>query len=182
MIRALDIATSLASNGAIRTYELNGRPMPEGWVQDREDGAPITDPKRINEGTYLPMGGYKGSGLSIIIGLLAGPLNGAWFGRDIRDFAAPPGGEVNVGQFVIALDVARFVPPELFKAEVDRHIRELTGSRRLPGVDEIRVPGQGRVARRAERERNGVPLHPTLVAQVDEVAKSLGVAPLSARS
>jgi LDH2 family malate/lactate/ureidoglycolate dehydrogenase len=178
----LDIATSLASNGAIRTYELNGRPMPEGWVQDRKDGAPITDPARINEGTYLPMGGYKGSGLSIIIGLLAGPLNGAWFGRDIRDFAAPPGGYLNIGQFVIALDVARFVPPDLFKAEVDRHIRELTGSRRLPGVDGIRMPGQGRVARRAEREQNGVPLHPTLVAQVDAVAKSLGVALLSSRS
>ena len=86
----LDIATSLASNGAIR-----------------KDGSPITDPKRINDGTYLPMGDYKGSGLSIIIGLLAGPLNGAAFGRDIRDFAAPVGGDLNVGQFIIALDVAR---------------------------------------------------------------------------
>ena len=156
--------------------------MPEGWVQNRADGAPITDPRRINEGTYLPMGGYKGSGLSIVIGLLAGPLNGAAFGRDVRDFALPPGGELNVGQFVIALDVARFVPPDLFKAEVDRHIHELASSRRLPGRNEIRVPGQGRVARRKEREQNGVPLNATLVAQVDEVAKSLGIAPLSARA
>jgi L-2-hydroxycarboxylate dehydrogenase (NAD+) len=178
----LDIATSLASNGAIRTHELEGRPMPEGWVQNRADGAPITDPRRINEGTYLPMGGYKGSGLSIVIGLLAGPLNGAAFGRDVRDFALPPGGELNVGQFVIALDVARFVPPDLFKAEVDRHIHELASSRRVPGRNEIRVPGQGRVARRKEREQNGVPLNATLVAQVDEVAKSLGIAPLSARA
>jgi L-2-hydroxycarboxylate dehydrogenase (NAD+) len=178
----LDIATSLASNGAIRTHELEGRPMPEGWVQNREDGAPITDPAEINRGTYLPMGGYKGSGLSIIIGLLAGPLNGAAFGRDIRDFAAPPGGELNVGQFVIALDVARFVPPDLFKAEIDRHIRDLAGSRRLPGFDEIRVPGQGRVARRTEREKNGIPLSATVVTQVDEVAKSLGITPLSARA
>jgi len=178
----LDIATSLASNGAIRSYELEGKPMPQGWVQNREDGSPITDPRRINAGTYLPMGGYKGSGLSIIIGLLAGPLNGAAFGRDIRDFAAPPGGELNVGQFVIALDVARFVPPDVFKAEVDRHIRELASSRRLPGSDEIRVPGTGRAARRREREKNGVPLPATLVAQVDEVAKSLNVTPLSARA
>ena len=54
------------------------------------DGAPITDPNRITEGTYVPVGGYKGSGLSLIIGLLAGPLNRANFGRDISDFAAPP--------------------------------------------------------------------------------------------
>jgi LDH2 family malate/lactate/ureidoglycolate dehydrogenase len=91
------------------------------------------------------MGGYKGSGLSIIIGLLAGPLNGAAFGRDIKDFAAPPSGELNVGQFVVALDVARFVPPDLFKAEVDRHIRDLAGSHRLPG------------RRRNSRARPGTP-------------------------
>jgi len=178
----LDIATSLASNGAIRTYALEGRPMPEGWVQNRRDGSPVTDAKRINDGTYLPMGGYKGAGLSIIIGLLAGPLNGAAFGRDIRDFAGPAEGELNVGQFIVALDVARFLPLDAFKAEVDRHIRELASSQRLPGVDEIRVPGQGRMARRREREQNGVPLSAALVAQVDEVAKSLAIAPLSARS
>jgi L-2-hydroxycarboxylate dehydrogenase (NAD+) len=177
-----DIATSVASNGAIRTHQLEGRPMPEGWVQSRKDGAPITDPSRITEGTYLPMGGYKGSGLSLVIGLLAGPLNRAAFGRDINDFAAPPASELNVGQFVVALDVARFLPPEVFKAEVDRHVRDLASSQRLPGVDEIRVPGQGRVARRKEREANGVPLGAALVAQVDEVAKSLGVTPLSGRA
>jgi L-2-hydroxycarboxylate dehydrogenase (NAD+) len=178
----LDIATSLASNGAIRSYEIEGKPMPEGWVQHREDGSPITDPRRLDEGTYLPMGGYKGSGLSIIIGLLAGPLNGAAFGRDIRDFAAPRGGEGNVGQFVIALDVARFVSPDVFKAEIDRHIRELASSRRVPGIGEIRVPGMGRAARRAEREKNGVPLPATLMAQVDELAESLGIIPLSGRA
>ena len=82
---------------------------------------------------------------------------------------------------MIALDVARFIAPDVFKAEVDRHIGDLAASQRLPGVDEIRVPGQGRVARRIEREQNGVPLTATLVAQVDEVAKSLGIVPLSAR-
>ena len=177
----LDIATSLASNGAIRTYALEGRPMPEGWVQNRGDGSPITEARHINDGTYLPMGDYKGSGLSIIIGLLAGPLNGAAFGRDIRDFAGPADGDLNVGQFIVALDVARFLPLDSFKAEVDRHIGELASSKRLPGVDEIRVPGQGRVARRRDREKNGVPLNATLLAQVDEVAKMLGITPLSAR-
>jgi len=156
--------------------------MPEGWVQSRKDGSPITDPSRITEGTYLPMGGYKGSGLSLVIGLLAGPLNRAAFGRDVNDFAAPPASELNVGQFVVALDVARFLPPDVFKAEVDRHIRDLASSQRLPGVDEIRVPGQGRLARRKEREANGVPLGAALVAQVDDVANSLGVTPLSARA
>jgi L-2-hydroxycarboxylate dehydrogenase (NAD+) len=177
----LDIATSLASNGAIRTHQLEGRSMPEGWVQSRKDGSPITDPSRINEGTYLPMADYKGYGLSLVIGLLAGPLNRAAFGRHVNDFAAPPASELNVGQFVVALDVARFLPLDLFKMEVDRHINDFNMSRRLPGIDEIRVPGQGRVKRRQERERNGIPLSTTLIAQVDEVARSLGVTALGAR-
>jgi L-2-hydroxycarboxylate dehydrogenase (NAD+) len=179
----LDIATSVTSNGAIRTHQLENRPMPEGWVMDRTDGSPITDPSRINDGTYVPMAEYKGSGLSMIIGLLAGPLNRAAFGRDVPDFAAPQGrvGEPNVGQFVVAIDVARFLPLDLFKAEVDRHIRDLASSRPLPGGD-VRVPGQGRVARRQERVRDGVPLSTALLAQVDEVATSLGIIPLSARS
>lgn len=177
----LDIATSVTSNGAIRTHQLEKRPMPEGWVMNRTDGSPITDPARINEGTYMPMAGYKGSGLSIIIGLLAGPLNRAAFGRDVRDFAGPEStNEPNVGQFVVALDVARFLPLDQFKAEIDRHVRDLADSRPLPGVD-IRVPGQGRLARRAEREVNGVPLSTVLLAQVDEVARSVGVTALSAR-
>ena len=117
----------------------------------------------------------------VIIGLLAGPLNGAAFGRDIRDFAAPVGGDLNVGQFIIALDVARFLPLDVFRAEVDRHIRDLASSPRLPGVDEVRVPGQGRVARRQEREKSGIPINAALVAQVDEVANSLGITPLSQR-
>src|SRR5438094_5209896 len=64
----LDIATSLASNGAIRSYELEGRPMPQGWVQNREDGSPGTDPRRVEEGTYLPMGGYAGGRITPSIG------------------------------------------------------------------------------------------------------------------
>jgi LDH2 family malate/lactate/ureidoglycolate dehydrogenase len=43
------------------------------------------------------------------------------------------------------------------------------------------VPGQGRAARRRERERDGVPLNAALIAQVDEVARSLAITPLSER-
>ena len=179
----LDIATSIASNGAIRTFELEGKPLPEGWVINRVDGKSITDPTKLNEGTFAPMAGYKGSGLSIVLGLLAGPLNGAAFGRDIRDFAAPPGKDIaSVGQFVIALDVARFVPLDAFTAEVDRHVRELAASKRLPGVDEIRIPGQGRLARKTERQKNGVPLSETLIKQLDELATSLAIETLTKRA
>jgi LDH2 family malate/lactate/ureidoglycolate dehydrogenase len=178
----LDIATSVASNGAIRSYALEGRPMPEGWVISRADGSPITDGKRLSEGMFVPIGGYKGSGLALVLGLLAGPLNRAAFGRDVRDINTEQVRETNTGQFVIALDVARFLPPAAFAAEVDRHIRDLAASKRLPGIEDIRIPGQGRQARRADRQQNGVPLSATLLKQLDEVAASLAVEPLMTRS
>jgi LDH2 family malate/lactate/ureidoglycolate dehydrogenase len=103
----LDIATSVASNGSIRAYALEGKPMPEGWVISRADGKPITDGRRLAEGMFVPLGGYKGSGLALVLGLLAGPLNRAAFGRDIKDVNTEQASETNTGQFVIALDVAR---------------------------------------------------------------------------
>ena len=149
----LDIATSIASFGTIRTQVLEGRPMPEGWIVDRATGKPITDPKKVAEGVLLPIGDYKGSGLAMIIGLLAGVLNRAAFGRDVRDFTAGGTDECNTGQFMIALDVARFVPLANFTAEIDRHIRELRASARLPGFDQIRIPGEERRRRKQDRTR-----------------------------
>ena len=177
----LDIATSVASNGAIRTYAKEGRPMPVGWVISREDGEPITDGKRLAEGLFVPVGTYKGSGLAIALGLLGGPLNRAAFGRDVRDSATEQIRETNTGHLMIALDVKRFLPLDTFKAEIDRHVHDLATSKRLPGVDEIRIPGQGRVQRRADRAQNGVPLAPLLIKQVDEMAGTLGINPLTGR-
>ncbi|MCC6887194.1 MAG: Ldh family oxidoreductase [Hyphomicrobiales bacterium] len=178
----LDIATSVASNGLIRTYAQEGRPLPEGWVISREDGSPITDGRRLEEGMFVPVGTYKGSGLAMVLGLLGGPLNRAAFGRDVKDSNAPQQRETNTGHFMIALDPARFLPLETFKAEIDRHVRDLAGSKKLPGVEAIRIPGQGRVARRADREKNGVALAPALIKQVDELTRTLGIAPLTGRS
>src|SRR5918998_1030503 len=75
----LDIATSVASFGAIKNHALQGKALPVGWVVDR-NGQPLTDPARAGEGMLLPIGGHKGSGLSLAIGLLAGVMNGAAFG------------------------------------------------------------------------------------------------------
>ena len=177
----LDIATSVSSFGVIRKHQLEGAPIPEGWVIGRADGAPITDSKRAGEGTLLPIGGHKGSGLAMMIGLLSGVLNGAAFGRDVQDFGGDRSRETNTGQFIVALDPSRFMPLENFKAEIDRHVREMRGSARLPGVEAIRVPGGERLRKRAERDRDGVALSPSLVKQLDEIAARLNIPPLASR-
>ena len=79
-----DIATSLSSFGNIRLRQVSGEPLEEGWVVHSKTGEPILDPKKVDEGVLLPIGGHKGSGLALMIGLLAGVLNGAAFGRDVR--------------------------------------------------------------------------------------------------
>ena len=85
----LDIATTVASHGTIKVTAQAGEQMPEGWVVDA-DGNPITDPTRASEGFLMPIGGYKGSGLNIMIGMLAGIMNGAAFGRDVVTFRIRP--------------------------------------------------------------------------------------------
>ena len=147
----------------------------------REDGGPLTDPARSEHGLLLPIGGYKGSGLALVLGLLAGTLNGAAFGRDVIDFNYDDEHACDNGHFIIALDVARFTPLAMFAAEVDRHMRDLRSSQRLPGVDAIRLPGDQRRARRDDRARNGVPVLPELIAQLDKLSDELGVKRLSAR-
>ena len=177
----LDIATTVVSYGTVKNYRLQGKEMPEGWMVSTRDGRPLTDPNRSAEGVLLPVGGYKGSGLALVLGLLAGTLNGAAFGRDVFDFNEVEDRACDTGHFLIALDVARFTPLDTFKAEVDRHLRDLRGSRTLPGFDAIRMPGEQRRQRRAERVRTGVPMPAELTAQLDKLAGELGVKRLGER-
>src|SRR4029077_6732479 len=81
----LDMATTVAAYGKVKAKAKRGEPMPEGWMIDRQ-GRPLTDPKRAGEGCLLPIGGHKGYGLALIVGLLAGTLNGAAMGRELVDF------------------------------------------------------------------------------------------------
>ena len=86
----LDMAPTVAAFGKVRLKAQRGEEMPVGWMIDR-DGKPLTDAKRADEGFLLPIGDYKGYGLSLMIGLLAGTLNGAAFGKDVIDFVKGTG-------------------------------------------------------------------------------------------
>ncbi|GAB4065210.1 Ldh family oxidoreductase [Ancylobacter sonchi] len=175
----LDMATTVVSYGTIKKYALHGKPLPEGWMIDRRSGGPLTDPGQSAEGLLLPIGGYKGSGLALMLGFLAGTLNGAAMGLDVVDFNAVSNQPTNTGQFVVALDVNRFRPLAEFESEVRRHAEALKAGARLPGVDAIRLPGENRSARRTERLRQGVPLPAPLLQRLNDLARELGTAPLA---
>ncbi len=174
----LDMATTVAAYGKVKTKAQRGEMMPEGWMMDRQ-GKPLTDPKRANEGFLLPIGGYKGYGLALIFGLLAGTLNGAAMGRDVVDFNADDTTPTNTGHVIVAINVAAFQPVAEFKQSVDALTRDLRKSERLPGVDRIRLPGEGSHAARIDRSKNGIPLPAPLAASLDQLAGELKIAPLT---
>ena len=176
----LDIATTVVSYGTVKANRMQGKPMPPGWMIDKQ-GQPLTDSAKSADGLLMPIGGHKGSGLALVLGLLAGTLNGAAFGRDVVDFNYDDETACDTGHFIVALDVNRFLPLPAFKAAVDRHLRDLKSSPKLPGVDTIRLPGEQRVTRRAERAKNGVPVYAEVVELLDKLAGELKVKPLKAR-
>ncbi len=170
----LDMATTVAAYGKVKTAADRGETMPEGWMIDKQ-GNPLTDPKRSTEGLLLPIGGPKGYGLSLIFGLLAGTLNGAAFGSDVVDFNADAKATTNTGHFIVALDITAFADVARFKSDVDNIWDEMKSSNRLPGFDEIRLPGERLAATAAERKRNGIPIPDALAKRLDGLADELGI-------
>src|SRR6516165_314748 len=146
----MDMAPTVAAFGKVRLKAAQGEPMPVGWMIDRA-GNPLTDAKRAGEGFLLPIGDYKGYALSLIIGLLAGTLNQAAFGRDVVDFLKHPDAATNTGQSILAVRVDAFCPIDVFKRNVDMAVRAIRESRRLPGVERIWLPGEQSHNRRIER-------------------------------
>ena len=170
----LDMATTVAAYGKVKTKAQRGEMMPEGWMMDRQ-GKPLLDPKKSNDGFLLPIGGYKGYGLSMIIGLLAGTLNGAANGRDVVDFNVDNTTPTNTGHVIVAINVAMFQPVAEFKQSVDAFVRDIRNSQRLPGVDAIRLPGEGSHARLQESLKLGAPLSAPLVKSLNDLAAELKI-------
>jgi len=177
----LDMATTVAAYGKVKSKALRGETMPEGWMIDRE-GKPLTDPKRADEGMLLPLGGmeagYKGYGLETIIGLLAGTLGGAAMGKDVIDFNHDDNSVTNTGQAICAINIAAFGEVATFKAAVDTLVRDIRNSERIPGVDRISMPGERSAETRIARGRDGIPIAPALMRGLDQLASELGIAKL----
>jgi LDH2 family malate/lactate/ureidoglycolate dehydrogenase len=173
----LDMATTVAAYGKVKAKAARGEMMPEGWMIDRK-GQPLTDPKRADDGFLLPIGGYKGYGLALVVGLIAGTLNNAAMGKDLIDFNRDAAGATNTGQAIVAIDPAAFGDIAHFKREVDRLIRDLRAAERMPGVDRIWMPGEQSHEKRVRQAKEGITLAPQLVKTLNALATELGIEPL----
>ena len=174
----LDIATTVAAYGKVKVAAQKGESIPDDWMIDRQ-GKPITDPKKSAEGSLLPIGGYKGYGLAVMIGLLAGALNNAAVGKGTIDFNAHHDLVTNTGQTIIAVDPSAFGNTEEFINRVIALVNDLKNSSTLPGVKEIRVPGEGAAKTMAERSERGIPVSPELLEALNTCAQECGIPALT---
>lgn len=170
----LDMATSVVARGKIRRAAQKGEPIPAGWALDK-DGNETTDAKKAYEGLILPLGGPKGSGLSLMMEVLAGVMSGSRFGGEVgnqySDFDRPQ----DVGHMFVALK------PDLFLGDGDYRVRmaELIGrsraQERLHDDQPILMPGEPESLREAERRRDGLPVAAEDLAMLEEEARRAGI-------
>ncbi|WP_394180542.1 Ldh family oxidoreductase [Marinomonas posidonica] len=102
-----DFATSQFARGEIELYRRAGKALPEGVAIDK-DGHPTTDAEAAMEGAMLTFGGHKGSALSLMIELMAGPLIDDLTSKESMDFAEGKPEAPYHGEIIIAFD------PDLF--------------------------------------------------------------------
>ena len=177
----LDMATAMAAYGKVKAKAKRGELMPPGWMIDRQ-GQPLLDPARSAEGLLLPIGGYKGYGLALVVGFLAGTLGGASTGRQVVDFNADHTSLTNTGQAVAVIDPAVFGDAEDFRRSADAVVRDIRCSERLPGVERIWLPGEQSLEKHARYAAGGFPLSKSLLNELDALAQELDITPLVERT
>lgn len=175
----LDMASSVVAWGKIEIARRDEKLIPLGWAVDAE-GDPTQDPFAARYllplGSERATGGQKGYGLAMIVETLCGPLSGAALSFDQRTYRPAPGTvssrPTNVGQFFGAWDPAAFRPIEEYRADVDRLVSTLRAAEPAEGFERVYVPGDQEFAAEAERRREGIPLHPKVVADLETLARS----------
>ncbi|HYH88215.1 MAG TPA: Ldh family oxidoreductase [Solirubrobacteraceae bacterium] len=166
-----DMATSQVAVNKIFNARDEGRTIPEGWGVDSE-GRTTTDPNEVY--AAVPLGGYKGYALAVLVEVLSGVLSGSGVGHGIGRLYEDPHPQ-DVGHFHLAIDIDRLTGRERGAELLARLLGDLKAIPPAPGHDEVLVPGEPEQRAQAERERDGIPLPPTLWASLEELSAELGV-------
>ncbi|MGH9839707.1 MAG: Ldh family oxidoreductase [Blastocatellia bacterium] len=171
----LDIAFSASSHGKLRVYHQKNHPIPPDWAFDA-DGRPTTDAGAALDGLLQPIGGYKGTGLALVMGVLSTLLSGASYGTELGNMIDGPRAGAD-GHFFLALNVAAFEEVGRFKRRMDEVIRQIREGRRAPGVDRIYAPGGLEAENERRYRREGIPLNAATLEDIRRTALHLGADP-----
>ena len=172
----LDMATTTVAMGKIFKARLaGGTTIPPGWAMDK-DGAPTTDIETAIGGLLMPLGGYKGSGLAMLVEILCGVLSGGAMATEVGGvyiLSRPMG----TSHFFLAIDVARLMPLGEFRQRMDRLVETVKSSRPAAGFDEVLVAGDPEWRLEAERRRTGITLDAGVWAKLTTTAARVGIEP-----
>ncbi len=171
----LDMATSTVALGKVEQAQLNRKTeIPDGWALDSE-GRPTNLLSAALDGFLMPLGGYKGSGLGLMVEILCGTLGGGAMSPGVRGIRQH-GGPSRVNHTFLAIDVARFMPLDTFYERMDRLIGHVKSAPPAAGYDEVLVAGDPEWRYEDERRAHGIPILPGPWETLERAARRLGVA------
>ncbi len=170
----LDMATSVVPHSRIQAAAARGEQIEPGWALDIE-GRSTTDPASALRGALLPFGGPKGSGISLMIDVLAGLLTGALSGPAIAPLYEQLDRPQGAGHLMLALSVEAFGPKVEFARRVDALTREIRSLPPARGHDRVYLPGEIEHERTLEYLRDGIPLPDHVIEATERLAAEVGV-------
>ncbi|MCX6611060.1 MAG: Ldh family oxidoreductase [Acidobacteria bacterium] len=165
--------TTVAANKIFNAYSAGKPEVPAGWALN-SDGVPTTDTVEAYKGLLNPLGGYKGSGLAVMVEMLCGVLSGGAMSNElggIRFRGAP----VDVSQFYLALDPKCFLDPGEYEARAVKMTQKLKEVQPASGYDEVLVAGEPELRSEAKRRKEGIPLADDTWHSLSEWANKLNV-------
>jgi LDH2 family malate/lactate/ureidoglycolate dehydrogenase len=174
----LDMSPAVAARGKIRRAQRRGEKIPLGYALDA-DGRPTTDPTAALGGVVLPIGGYKGSGLSMLMDILGGVISGAGFAGGVGDQYKVYDRPQDVGHFFLAMRPDLFIPEGDYRARMDTLVERVRNVPKAEGFDEILIPGEPEARLEATHRRTGIPFSPGEIAALQAEAARAGVAALA---
>jgi LDH2 family malate/lactate/ureidoglycolate dehydrogenase len=168
-----DMACSQVARGNLILASKQGRRIPPTWALDGQ-GRPTEDPDAGLQGSLMPVGAHKGSGLALVVGILGGLLAGSPFGAglgDIFDLSRPQ----RLGHLVMAIEISAFRPLTEFQGAMEAMIDDLKETPRAEGVEEIWMPGEMEGRKREARRQTGFPVSRVVLDEVRAAGAELGV-------
>jgi LDH2 family malate/lactate/ureidoglycolate dehydrogenase len=171
----VDLATSIVARGNIIAANKKKVSIPEGWALSSSGEATIDSAEALR-GTVLTMGGHKGYALALMVETFSAILSGAAVGSDVGSMYQDLDRRQDVGHFFCLFDIAAFLPPERFRARMQKMIERLKSMKRRPGVEEILIPGER--SQRAMRVNltEGVPVGDETLTEIQKWCDHFGVA------
>jgi len=167
----LDMAQSVVAWGKIFLAAQRGEKIPITWALNAE-GAPTEDPHEAMAGLLLPVGGYKGYGLALVMEILSSVLVGAAFGSNMAPMSDDSATQ-DIGHFFMALDIGHFMPLDAFRERMAQLLSEHRGVPRGAGVERIYLPGEMEHERRMQRLTGGIPLEPYVIKALTTLGQEL---------